>query len=305
MATTFEIVLPFGTPRANEAADAALDEIDRLEQQLSVYRLSSEMSRINQLAPVQPVRAEDGLFQLLQRAGAIHKETGGAYDIASGALIKAWGFFKGPPRVPTAPELEQARAGSGMTHVQLDAAVQEIRYTVPGVEINLGSIGKGYALDRAAAVLREEFDICSAILHGGTSSVLALGAMPGQKDGWPISLHHPWQQEQSLGTLWLQDEGMGTSATTYRHLEHEGRKLGHLLDPRSGWPAEGTASASVVARSAALADALSTAFFVLGLDGARSYCEQHPDVRALLLPDVPGASMVALGSRQPPPQARV
>ena len=284
MATTFEVILPFGTPRADSAAEAALDEIDRLEAQLTVYRDTSEMSRLNQLAQYTALRVEDGLFELLSEAKRIHEDTGGAYDISAGALIKAWGFFRGPARIPSEAERQQALERTGMQSVLLDRSERTVRYLKPGLEMNLGSIGKGYALDRVAAILRDDWDISSALLHGGHSSILATGCPPGQPRGWPIALCHPWDAERKLGTVWLRDEAMGTSAVTFKHLEHEGRKLGHILDPRTGWPAESTAMVSVVSPTAAQADALATAFFILGAEGARAYCDTHLDIAAVLLP---------------------
>jgi thiamine biosynthesis lipoprotein len=298
MATTFEIILPFGTPRAHDAADAALDEIDRLESQLTIYRDNSEMSRLNQLAAFTAIRVEDGLFELLQEAKTIHEDTQGAHDISAGALIRKWGFFRGPARVPLEDEREKALARSGMKHVVLDRVERTVRYLRQGLEINLGSIGKGYALDRAAAILREEWDIGSALLHGGHSSVVAVGSAPGQSRGWPIALNHPWELERRLATIWLRDEALGTSAATFRHLEHEGRKLGHILDPRIGWPASGTALATVVAPTGSKADALATAFFILGVEGARAYCDVHPDIGGVLLPDGEKASMVTIGAKR-------
>src|SRR5262249_11136482 len=153
----------------------------------------------------------------------------------------------------------------------------------PGLEINLGSIGKGYALDRVAELLRTEWEIGSALLHGGRSSVYAMGTEPGDSRGWVIGVRHAWDPERRLAKGRLRNRGLATSAATFQHLEYQGRKLGHILDPRTGWPAEGIASATVIAPTAAEADALSTAFFVLGIEGARRYCETHPDIGALLL----------------------
>src|SRR5262249_22047662 len=159
-----------------------------------------------------------------------------------------------------------------------------VRYRCPGLEINLGSIGKGYALDRAAAVLRDEYGTASALLHGGHSSVYAIGTEPGDGRGWAVGLRHPWDPERRLALVRLRDRALGTSAATFQHLEYNGRKLGHVLDPRTGWPAEGMASATAVAPTGAEADALATAFYVLGVEAARGYCAAHPEVGAVLLP---------------------
>ena len=296
MATSFEVLLPFGTPEALAAAGAAFDAIDRLEQQLTVYRDTSEVSRLNRLAPRAAVPVEQGLFGLLALAARISEETEGAFDVTAGALIKAWGFYRGPRRVPSAPEVADALLRVGMRHVVLDPVGRTVRYLRPGVEINLGSIGKGYALDRVAGLLRDEWGLPAGLLHGGHSSVYALGTPPGDPRGWTVGIRHPWDPGRRLALVWLRDRALGTSAATFQHLEHDGRKLGHILDPRTGWPAEGVASASVVAPTAAEADALATAFFILGAEKARAYCEAHPGVGAvLLLPHGEAESPIVFG----------
>jgi thiamine biosynthesis lipoprotein len=295
MATTFQILLPFGAPAALEMAEEAFALLDALEEQMTVYRESSEISRLNRRASAGPVRVEDRLFDLLQLAGQIHRETQGAYDITAGALIKAWGFFRGPRRVPAEAELAAALERVGMNCLTLDAERRRVRYQRRGLEINLGSIGKGYALDRMATLLRQEWGVSRMLLHGGTSSVYA-GGCPGEEQrGWQVAILHPWDRQRHLAQVWLRDRALGTSAATHQHLEYNGRKLGHLLDPRTGWPASGIASASVLAPSAAQADALSTAFYVGGVEMAQRYCDAHPDVAAILLPEGEGAEAVAIG----------
>jgi thiamine biosynthesis lipoprotein len=296
MATTFEVMVPFGTPSGAEAAEEALDEVDRLEAQLTVYRDDSEVSILNRDAPAGPVPVEEGLYDLLELAARLHRETDGAFDVSVGALIKAWGFYRRRQRVPSTPDCAEALARAGMRQVVLDPSTRSVRYLCPGLEINLGSIGKGYALDRAAELLRSRWGIIGALLHGGHSSVLAVGTAPGDERGWPVALRHPWDRERRLAVVRLRDRALGTSAATFQHLEHNGRKLGHILDPRTGWPAEGLASASVLAPTAAEADALATAFYILGVDRARDYCAAHPEVAAVLLPEGEEARPVVLGT---------
>jgi thiamine biosynthesis lipoprotein len=170
-----------------------------------------------------------------------------------------------------------------MQFVQLDLCQRTVRYLREGVEINLGSIGKGYALDEVGRLLRERWGVSAGLVHGGHSSVLAVGAQPGQERGWPVGVAHPWEPRR-LAVLHLRDRALGTSAATFRHLEYNGRKLGHILDPRTGWPAEGLASVTVTAPTAAEADALATAFYILGVDWARDYCAGHPEIGGVLLP---------------------
>jgi thiamine biosynthesis lipoprotein len=294
MATTFEFVVPVGTPRAVEVGREAFDRLDNLESQLTVYRDTSEVSHLNRLASFQAVSVEEGLFGLLSLASSITELAGGAFDVTAGALIKAWGFYRGPRRIP--PEVERLAALErvGMRHVALDREANSVRFLRPGLEINLGSIGKGYALDKIAAWLDAETDLPTVLLQGGSSSVYAKGSQSAHDRGWPIDLRHPWHPDRYLGRVWLKNRALGTSAATFQYLEHEGRKLGHVLDPRTGWPAVGVASASVVAPTAAEADAFSTAFFVGGPELARKVCLARPDVGCVLLPDGDDAEVIAL-----------
>jgi thiamine biosynthesis lipoprotein len=279
MATKFEVILPFDTPSASEMAQAALDEIDRLEAQLTVFRNTSEVCRLNAQAASQPVRVERNLFDLLTLAKKLHEETDGAFDISVGALIKTWGFFRRAGRVPTEAERAAVRERLGMSHVLLDADRQTVRFDRQGLEINLGSIGKGYAIDRAATLL----DAPNFFLHGGHSSVIARGNETPGASGWTLGLADPERPQCRRALVHLRNRAMATSAATFQHFVHEGKKLGHLLDPRTAWPAEGMLSATVTAPTAAEADALATAFFILGIDKSRNYCERRPEIGAVLI----------------------
>jgi thiamine biosynthesis lipoprotein len=291
MATTFEIILPFGTRDAHQVALDALDEIDRLEAQLSVFREQSEVSRLNARAARHPVPVEKGLFDLLALAKRLHEETGGAFDVAVGALIKAWGFYRRQGRVPAEAERDAVRQRIGMQHVRLDAERQTAFYERQGLEINLGSIGKGYALDRAAA----RVGVRDTLLHGGHSSVLARGGEAAGKPGWTVGLLDPERPGCRRAVLRLCNRGMATSAITHQHFIHEGKKLCHLLDPRTAWPADGVLSATATAPTAAEADALATAFFILGVEGAQAYCATHPEIGAVLLTAEQPARPLVLG----------
>jgi len=281
MATTFEILLPPALLRAYPAASDALDLIDDLEDQLTVYRDHSEVSRLNATASEADVEVESGLFDLLERCAVLTRETQGAFDIACGSLIKAWGFYSRSGRVPSVRERAAAMQATGMRHVVLKPGTRSVRYLRRGLEINFGGIGKGYALDRAATIL-DGYGIGDYLIHGGSSSVLTKGDLAGHP--WQVDLKHPWAANVKLGCLRLEGNALGTSAATYQHFEYDGRKLGHLLDPRKGWPAEGVAQVSVLAPTAALADALSTAFYAMGVDSAREYCRTHPGIGAVILP---------------------
>ena len=178
MATRFEILL-HGDREADlrAAGEEALDEVARLEAQLSLYRPASEIARVNALAARQAVRVSPPVFQLLEQARQLHQETGGAFDICIGPLVRCWGFMGGTGRMPEPAQLARARALSGMSHLTLDKGDFSVRFDCEGVMIDLGAIGKGYAIDCAARVLREA-GVASALLHGGTSTTCAIGAPP-------------------------------------------------------------------------------------------------------------------------------
>jgi thiamine biosynthesis lipoprotein len=284
MGSYFEVRFGAWVPGALELAARALDLVDELEAQLTVYRDDSEVSRLNSLAHKQPIAVEPRLFDLLERAVALSRQTAGAYDVSSGALSEAWGFVRGPKRVPDAETLADARARTGWHHLRLDSQAKTVGFDRPGIRINLGSIGKGYAIDRAIEVVRSHWFPTSALVHGGQSSLFALGSPPGQIGGrWEVALRNPFEPATPLGVLRLRNRGLGTSGGAFQQFEAGGRVYGHIIDPRTGEPATGPASVTVVAPTAAEADALSTAFFLLGSDAAAEFVASHPDVGIVLV----------------------
>ncbi len=285
MACSFEVFLNAGQHRQSTAAAlAALDLVDRLETQLTVYCETSEVSQLNLAASFSAVEVEQSLFSLLELAVRLHRETGGAFDVTAGRLSSIWGFTNRAGRIPDEAELEAARRCVGSNYLELDAATRSIRFKRPGLEINLGGIGKGYALDRCAEQL-EGAGVESFLLHGGSSSVLARGSHAAETDlgGWLIGVRNPLRPDRRLGQFRLRDRALGTSGSGTQFFEHAGERYGHILDPRSGWPAKGVYTVSVLAPTAREADALATAFYVMGPSAASEYCASHPDVAMVML----------------------
>ncbi len=284
MACEFEILLNAGQYAAGpELAVAALDLVEQLEDQLTVFREGSEVSRLNCMASDREVEVEPRLFALLQLAQELHRRTAGSYDITSGPLTKAWGFYRRAGQIPRDEDLAVALERIGSQHLLLDPSRSTVRFLKTGLEINLGSIGKGFALDRCAELL-ESRGVADFTLHGGLSSVLARGArgfVPGH--GWWVGLRDPLRPEQRLGEIRLRNRALATSGSGKQFFYHEGRRYGHILDPRTGRPAEGMLSTTVLAPTAAEADALSTAFFVMGLEPALAYCSNDPLIGAVLI----------------------
>jgi FAD:protein FMN transferase len=317
MATRFEIVLHGSRAMDLRAAgEEALEEIQRLERQLSLYRADTEIARVNRLAHLEPVRVSPPVFRLLERAARLWHETGGAFDITVAPLLRCWGLMKGQGRVPSAEEIATARAAVGMALVHLDAGESTVRFERPGVMLDLGAIGKGYAVEQAASLLRQA-GVSSAFFHGGTSSVYALGRPPDQ-EAWKVSLELPGRARTGLppapiispqgalvgrrsglgspdgGTsedeapvlfavVPLRDESLSVSAVWGKTFTAAGQTYGHVMDPRTGAPAARALMAAVVLPSATETDALSTALLTLGPEGQPLLAGRRPGVKTFLL----------------------
>ena len=291
MATRFELVLHGSDESVLRAAgEEALDEIARVEDELSYFRPTSQVFRINQEAAHGPVRVAPRLFRLLQQARQLWAESGNTFDITVAPLMRCWGLYTREGRVPEPGELAAARAKTGMNLVDLDDARSTVRFTREGVQLDLGSIGKGYAVERAGELLREA-GVTSALLHGGTSTVLAIGTPP-DKDGWMIALEHPanvkGSQEHTgvlvlpLAKVSLRDESLSVSAVWGKSFTAADRSYGHVIDPRTGQPTEGALLSAVVLPSATESDALSTMLLTLGPEGFEQVLRLRPGMRALV-----------------------
>jgi thiamine biosynthesis lipoprotein len=267
MACEFSVTFPGETRNGVAAGCAALDEVDRLEQLLSVYREESELSRLNRGEGA----AGHEVYQLLRWSVRLSAATGGAFDAASGALVNVW---RGG-RVPAAEAVSAALRNSGSRYVRFhDGSIEYLR---PGLEFNLGAIGKGFAIDSALRRIRPR----CALMQGGQSSIGAVGT-------WTVAIGDP-----AFARVTLRNRAMGTSAATEQFFVEGGRRYGHILDPRTGWPARGVLSATALAPTATEADALSTAFYVMGPAAVRRFCDANPRFGAVLL--LPGERVEVIG----------
>ncbi|MEM6647736.1 MAG: FAD:protein FMN transferase [Bacteroidota bacterium] len=285
MACRFELVLPGDdTTRLRAAGEEALHEIERLEAKLSYYRPTSLLSRVNREAAIQPVRVDPLFFELLQTAHAVHAATDGAFDLTVGPLMRAWGFVRDTGHPSEEAALHAARAATGLQHVHLDPDQRTVAFTRPGVEIEMGAIGKGYALDEAALIL-DEHGIADALLHGGTSTVVALG-QPPDAEAWTVAVPVPGPMDAEAAVLSVvkvpSGHALAVSSVWGKAFRDGDRVLGHVLDPRLGEPVAGATLAAVLHPSATIADALSTAFLVLGA-GAFAYLNTFPELAGVLV----------------------
>lgn len=287
MACTFELYLRSRDREHLERAEHALRLVDALEAQLSVFRDDSEISSLNRCASQGFVRVEPRLYSLLCLARGVGRETAGAYDITTGALSRCWGFLRRQGVVPSEEALAEARASSGWALVTFDDAQQAVSFERPGVEVNLGSIGKGYALERVAEQLQAH-GLADFLLHAGYSSVMAAGD-PGTGRGWPVAIRDPQSNGRQLGIVHLFDRALSISGVGQQHfVAADGRRYGHVVDPRTGWPADGHRLSAVTASRAAVAEAFSTAFVVMSDADVRACLDVRRDLGWLAAsPDEP------------------
>jgi FAD:protein FMN transferase len=286
MATRFEIVLHGEDPVALRAAgEEALDEIGRIEAQLSLYQPTSEIAHLNARAAREPVRVTPSLFRLFQQARELHAQTDGAFDITIAPLVRCWGFMGGQGHLPIPEKLAEARAQVGMHLIELNPENFTVHFAREGVMIDLGAIGKGYAVERAADLLKE-LEVGSALINGGTSSVYALG-QPPEMESWKVALEYPpkspGESPALLAVVPLKNEALSVSAVWGKSFQAEGTTFGHVLDPRIGRPVEGTLLAAAVLPSATETDAFSTALLVAGEAGHEHIASKRPSMRTALI----------------------
>jgi len=287
MGTAFTVVAYGRNPKyLDQVVNEAFEEIDRLDAQMSNYRPESELAGINRNAARRPVLVEPRLFQLLRDSLRYSGETAGAFDVTVGPLMSAWGFFRGQGRVPSRAELAEVLKRVGYRHLKLDQAQRQIQFDAEGIGLDLGGIAKGYAVDQAVEILRAN-GVSSALVSSGTSSLYALGAPPGER-GWKITVRDPYDARKVGDIAYLKDYSLSASGNYEKFFKLAGKTYCHIMDPRTGRPVENMLSTVVLAPRATQSDALSTAFFVLGVAGSRKYLATHPDLKVLFYQPMPG-----------------
>ena len=283
MACQFELMFNMHQfPNAAEISLNAFEQIEQFEEQMSIYRETSEVSFINNHAAQQSVEVEHRLFDLLAISKSIHELTAGAFDITSGPLSDLWGFSRRSGQVPADEKIEKTLGRVGFEHLELNDRF--VRFKRSGVAINLGAIGKGYALDHVANSI-EQSGITDFIIHGGQSSVIARGsnATLDQQSGWNVGLSHPLIPSSRFAEIRLNDLALGTSGTGRQGFFHQSKRYGHIIDPRSGYPTNHNLSTTVICKSAARADALATGFFVMTLEQIEAICDQDQSILAIIV----------------------
>ena len=283
MGATFTVAL-YGTDRAamEAAIDAALAEAQRLDTLLSNYRPESEWSAVNRGAGSKPIKVSGELFRLLAACLEYSRESDGAFDITVGPLMKIWGFYKSSGHLAPKSEVEAALGKIGYRHVHLDPAARTVAFDVPGIELDPGGIGKGYAVDRMVEILKQRG--CErALVAGSDSSIYGLGAPPDEPRGWEVSIRDPKNSRRAVAQVFLKNMSLSTSGSYEKFFQVDGRTYSHIMDPRTGYPAQGTVSVSVLTPRTIDSEAWAKPYFVNGREWTAAH--RRADFRVFLCDD--------------------
>jgi thiamine biosynthesis lipoprotein len=264
MGSTFSVVV-YGDDRAEleAAATAALDEAHRLDQLLSNYLPSSDWSRINRLAALQPVKVSAELFRLLSECLHYSRASEGAFDITVGPLMKVWGFYRGEGLLPDQAAVAKALRRVGYRHLLLDSSAQTVRFDIPDVELDPGGIGKGYAVDRMIEVLKQH-GVEVAMVSAGGSSIYGMDAPPEEPRGWHVPIRDPRDPHKAAAEVFLKNMSLSTSGSYEKFFRANGRRYSHIMDPRTGYPAQGASAVSVMAPRTIDSEVWAKPYFILG-----------------------------------------
>jgi FAD:protein FMN transferase len=262
-----------------DAAESAFREIARLEDVLSSWNPASEVSRLNARAGDGPQPVSVDLARVAEESAALCTTTGGAFDPSVGPLLRAWGFYTESPNLPEPETARGAASRVGCDRVSLQPDPRSIALA-DGAALDFGGIGKGYAVDRALAILRAR-GVTRAKLDFGSSSLGFLGHVDG---GWPVVVADPLDRDEPLLSFRIAEGAISTSSQRERSFERDGRRYGHIFDPRAGRPVESRLlSVTVVASQGSTADALSTALFVMGATEGKRLVSRMPRVSAVFV----------------------
>lgn len=270
----------------------AFDEVTRIEELMSTYIESSEISQINRAAAEAPVAAGDELIQLILRSLDISMLTRGAFDITYDSVGQYYDFRE--RQRPDAETIEEELKRIDYRLVEVDRLAGTVRFLAPGVRINLGGIAKGYAVERAVSLLRSRGIRHAIVTAGGDSRLL------GDRLGQPfmVGIRDPRKDDEVALTIPLEDEAISTSGDYERYFEEDGQRYHHIIEPATGLPASGVHSATIVGPDAVLTDALSTSVFVLGVDQGLTLISTLPDYEGIVI-DADGRLFYSDGLRPP------
>jgi len=271
MNTIFGVSILGGTADyAQSAARFTFEKVDRLELLFSRFIEGSDVWRINHLSAGSWTPVDTDTLKCIQLAQTLTDQTKGVFDITIGPLHNWWRQTDTPDQ-PDA-EFNQAAVRTGMDLLDINLQAHGVGVRADGVQIDLGGIGKGYAIDQMIQMLKE-YDVENALAHGGQSTIFAMGAIP-EHPGWPMIITNPDQPAEPWKKIYLSNQALSGSGVQIQG--------DHIIDPRSCQPALNKSRAYALAESAALADALSTAFMIMSLDEIQTYCQTNKKTGAII-----------------------
>jgi thiamine biosynthesis lipoprotein len=277
---------------ANEAITAGFQEIKRLEQLLSTWIPSSELSKVNAAAGQSAVKVSLETMAVVRKALQVAEMTDGAFNIAIGPAINAWNISD-DPRLPTSEELAALKPLVDLQYVHTDVWERTIHLQKPGMRIDVGGIGKGYAADQAVLVMKKAGAAAGVVALSG--DIKTFGRLPGGRR-FPVGILHPRKEGEILAEIDLEDEAISTAGDYERFFDKDGIRYHHILDPKTLQPARGCQSVSVIAKEGVWADGLDTGIFVLGAERGMELVEQLEDVEAIIV-DGEGRVLISSGLR--------
>ncbi len=264
----------------SNALTAAHEAVREVEKTCNIFDPESELSMLNATAADEPFACSDLLWDVLTRARAFWRDSGGVFDVTIDPLMKLWGFHSKRETLPSADEIAEAKRLTGLDKVAFDDEKHTVKFTVPGMSINLGGIAKGYALDRAADAVRKLGVKTGWIEIGG--NILALPKKSGGGK-YAAGIKNPFHKEQLLGKTTLSDAAISTSGNYERYVVIDGKQYTHIIDPATGLPVSGMDSVTVIAPTGVASDALSTSIFIAGPDAVAGWTKQFPGLRVLIV----------------------
>ena len=273
MGTTFRVVLfAKNETEATAAARAAFDRIEELDAMMTDYDERSELMRLCAGAGGPAVKVSAEIFELLSRAATFNKATRGAFDVTVGPVVRLWRKARAGNTLPDPAELAKAKECVGMSKVVLDAKERTVQFAMPGMQLDFGGIAKGYAVDQALALLKKR-GIPNALVVGGGD--VGAGDPPPGKDGWTVDIKPLDENQKEPLRLVLKNAGVSTSGDAEQHLDKNGKRYSHIIDPKSGRAIEGRSSVTLVAPDCTTSDALAKSG-ILGVQAAIDVIDSIP-----------------------------
>jgi thiamine biosynthesis lipoprotein len=283
LGSPFEItvVVPDST-KGEYYCNMAIEEVKRVENLISDWIPTTEISQVNQNAGIKPVKVSKEVFDLVTRAIQISKLTEGAFDISYASMDKIWKFDGSMKKMPTPEEIQKSVERVGYQNIILDPNNLTIFLKNKGMKLGLGGIGQGYIADNIKMLLQKKG--CTSGIVNVSGDINVWGAQP-DGESWKVAIVNPMNKSKVFATFPLIDSAVETSGSYEKFVTFNGKRYSHIIDPRTGYPASGIVSVSVFAKQTELADALATAIFVLGKEIGLNLIDQLPGLGCIIVDD--------------------